>query len=189
MEFQTRELKIMQLIQRRNLLTVGLALSVLLNLIQAITVTNLLGKNRVVLVPPEIKEPFWVSSSDVSHEYLQQMTDYYLTLILNVTPETAAVKRELLLKCVHPSGYGSVKEQLISEESEIRKRQISRFFVPISYEVNNTEHWVKALGDLTILVGQQKVSVERVEYRIQYQLEAGRLLIEAFSEEPQHEPT
>jgi len=183
MELKTHDSKILLLVKRRNLLTVGLTFSFLLNLVQAITTASLVGHTRIVVVPPQIKEPFWIEPDNVSEEYLRQMTDYFLTLILNVTPATTELKRAMILRSVHPKSYGLVKEQLLTDETEIKKRQISRFFVPITYEINQAARWVKVQGDLTILVGQQPVSVERVQYRLQYQLEAGRLLIEAFSEE------
>jgi conjugal transfer pilus assembly protein TraE len=189
MELKIRDSQIVELIKRRNLLTMGLAVAVLLTLIEATTVASLVGKTRIIVVPPEIHEPFWVSPKAVSTEYLRQMTDYFLTLILNVTPDSTVSKRALLLAHVHPSGYGAAKAQLIQDETEIKKRQISRFFVPISYEVNDKSHWVIVLGDLTIMVGQERVSSKRVRYRIQYQLESGKLLIEAFGEEHPHEPT
>jgi len=183
MELKNRDSKILMLVKRRNLLTVGLSFAILLNLIQAITTATLIDNTRIILVPPTIKEPFWIESHNVSEEYLRQMTDYFLTLILNVTPATASSKAEMILKSVHPESYGLVKEQLLTDETEIKKRQISRFFVPLRYEINSSIRWVKVQGDLTILVGQQPVSLERVQYRLQYQLEGGRLLIESFGEE------
>ena len=186
MELKIRDSKIASLVKNRNLLTVGLTVAVVLSLIQAIALAGLVGKTRIVLVPPEIKEPLWVEPHRVSHAYLQQMSDYFLSLILNITPGNAAAKRELLLQTVHASAYGAVKAQLLEDETEIKKRQISRFFVPVSYEVNDRERWVKATGDLTLVVGQQHISTERVQYRIQYQIEAGRLLIEAFNQETEH---
>jgi type IV conjugative transfer system protein TraE len=186
MHLNIRDSKIAQLVKKRNTLSLVLVCSLSVNLLQGITVLNLVDKTRTVIVPPDSRE-FWVSSKMVSVSYLQQMTDYFLTLILNTTPSTAAYKRETLLKFVHPSHYGLVKEQLITDETEIQKRHISRFFVPVSYEVNEADHSVKTLGDLTTLVGQEKVSVERLEYQLQYHIEEGQLLIEAISEGKAHD--
>jgi conjugal transfer pilus assembly protein TraE len=176
----------MQLVKKRNTLSLILMVSLGLNLLQGVTVFNLLDKTRTIIVPPDVREEFWVSTQTVSSSYLQQMTDYFLSLILNTTPHTAFHQRETLLRFVHPNDYGFVKEQLVSEEAEIIKRQLSRFFVPITYEVNESERWVKAIGDLTTLVGQEKVSVERKTFRLQYALSQGQLLIEAFTEEKEN---
>jgi hypothetical protein len=75
---------------------------------------------------------------------------------------------------------------MVSEEEEIIKKNISRFFVPISYEVNNVERWVKVLGEVTTLVGQEKVSILRSQFYIKYQVISGRLFIEELTEEKVH---
>jgi len=183
MHLNIRDSKIAQLVKKRNTLSLILVFSLGLNLLQGISVLNLLDKTHLVIVPPDIREAFWVSSKTVSASYLQQMSDYFLSLILNTTPATASHQRETLLKFVHPSHYGLVKEQLITNEAAIIKRQLSQFFVPISYEISEAENWVKVIGELTTLVGQEKVSVEKRAFLIQYQIQQGQLLIEAFTEE------
>ena len=186
MRLHIRDSKIMELVKRRNTLSLVLVVSLSLNLLQGISVFNLLDKTKIVIMPPEIREGFWISNQNVSASYLQQMTNYFLSLILNTTPATAYHQRETLLRFVHPNDYGLVKEQLVTQEAEIIKRQLSRFFVPVTYEVNEIERSVKAIGDLTILVGQEKVSVERKAYQLQYTLNQGQLLIEAFTEEKEN---
>ena len=183
MRIELRDSKLMQLVQRRNGLTVLLACSVLLNALQGVSVIALMRQTRVVIVPPEVQQPFWVGSNAVSETYLQQMTDYFLTLILNVTPETSAVKRELLLGFVHTASYGVVKAHLVQDETEIKKRNLARFFAPRAYEISTHDLSVKTIGDLTTLVGQEKVGIERIQCHIRYQLEQGRLWIDEFSME------
>jgi hypothetical protein len=42
-------------------------------LVQVIVMARLIGSEKTVLVPPEIKRSFWVSGKVVSKEYLEEM--------------------------------------------------------------------------------------------------------------------
>ena len=47
---------------------------------------KLIGTERTVLVPPEIRRSFWVSGDAVSREYLEEMAYWYAGMALNITP-------------------------------------------------------------------------------------------------------
>jgi|GEM_PF-2462627 conjugal transfer pilus assembly protein TraE len=175
--------KIVQLVKRRNMLTIGLVSAVLLNMIQALSVTYLIRNTKVILVPPEIKEELWVRPKEVSEVYLRDLTDYFASLVLNVTPSSALGKTDLILQHVHPKGYGAVKEQLVKDATVIQNKSITQFFVPMNYEINQQQLLVKVTGDLTILVGQEKVNQELATFKIKYILDHGRLLVADFIKE------
>ena len=104
-------------------------------------------------------------------------------MVLNVTPSTALGKTDLILHHVHPKGYGTVKEQLVRDATVIQNKSITQFFVPMNYEINQQQLLVKVTGDLTILVGQEKVNQELATFKIKYILDHGRVLVADFIKE------
>lgn len=175
--------KIAKLIKKRNLLTLGLVSAVFINIIQAVTVTYLVRNSKVILVPPIIKEEMWVRAKEVSEVYLRDLTDYFVNMVLNVTPSSVLGKTDLILQHVHPKGYGAVKEQLIKDAEIIRIKSITQFFVPMSYEINAKQLTAKVTGDLTTLVGQEKINQDLTVFNLKYSLEQGKLLIVDFVKE------
>lgn len=175
--------KISQLIQKRNLLTLGLVVAVLINTIQAFAVNYLVRNSKVILVPPTITEEMWVRTKEVSEVYLRDLTDYFANMILNVTPHSALGKTNLVLQYIHPKGYGAVKEQLVKDAEIIKNKSITQFFVPMNYEINQKQLTVKVTGDLTTLIGQEKINQELAKFNIKYAMQNGRLLIVDFIKE------
>ena len=67
-------------------------------LVVAGVVLKLVGNEKTVLVPPEIKRSFWVSGNAVSREYLADMAYWYAGLALNITPAVSTYQNSLFLK-------------------------------------------------------------------------------------------
>ena len=85
----TQEIRFMRI------LLAGLLLVIL---VVAGVVLKLVGNEKTVLVPPEIKRSFWVSGNAVSREYLEDMAYWYAGLALNITPAVSTYQNSLFLK-------------------------------------------------------------------------------------------
>ena len=72
------------------ILLAGLLLVIL---VVAGVVLKLVGNEKTVLVPPEIKRSFWVSGNAVSREYLEDMAYWYAGLALMALGVFALVNR------------------------------------------------------------------------------------------------
>lgn len=171
-----------KIISQRNgylLLACG-ALSVCL--LQTIILFFAYGKERIVIVPPSIEKTFWVSSHNVSPEYLSEMTMFYANLRLNVTSENASLQRETLLRYTDPAYYNTLRSQLVQEEDRITEQHISMAFYPVNVKVNSNKFQVILDGDLKTNVGEASVPTKRVSYLVSYRFDAGRLLIKSFEE-------
>ncbi|MGK0674598.1 MAG: TraE/TraK family type IV conjugative transfer system protein [Halothiobacillaceae bacterium] len=73
---------------------------------------RLIGSERVVLLPPEINRTMWVSGSQASKEYLEEMGFWYAGLALNITPATSEYQNSLFLKFAAPSEYGRLQAEM-----------------------------------------------------------------------------
>jgi type IV conjugative transfer system protein TraE len=104
---------------RNRLLIVALAL-LSLNIIQSVSIFSLIGTQKTIVIPATFDREFTVSSK-FSDSYLEQMSQYFAALLLNITPNTFAMQAEQLLQHVASQNYAAVKTQLVAQTAEIEK--------------------------------------------------------------------
>ena len=97
----------------RNRLLIALSITGGLSLLLGFSVFCLVGKERVVIVPPIVNRDFWVATDTVSDSYLEQMAEFFAGLLLNVTPNSFATRSEHLLQHVAPNAYPTLKTQSV----------------------------------------------------------------------------
>ena len=85
---------------------------VLVILVGAIVVLRLIGNEKTVLTPPDIKRTYWVSGDAVSKEYLEDMAYWYAGLALNITPAVSSYQNGLFLKYAAPSEFGRLQMEM-----------------------------------------------------------------------------
>jgi conjugal transfer pilus assembly protein TraE len=73
-----------QTIAQRNRLLLVLGISGLMNILLGSSLFCVIGKERVLVVPPVISREFWIASDSVSDSYLEQMSEFFSSLVLNV---------------------------------------------------------------------------------------------------------
>lgn len=178
-----RDSKIKELLVKKNFISITLGASLVVNVVLSIGINHLVGSERVVLLWPNSGEEIWVKPNKVSPGYLKEMSQYLLLSTLNVTPQTAPGRRDLLLNYVHPSGYGEIKSQLIEEEEILKKKNITKMFTPMGFEVDEKGLKVKVIGDLTTWVAKEKISQHKTAFTLIYQMNYGKLQLVEFKEE------
>lgn len=181
MHFGTYKSHLEKMISQRNgylVLAIG---ALVVCLLQAFILLGMYGKERIVLVPPTIEKSFWVSSKQVSPEYLSEMTQFFTYLRFNLTPENASLQRETLLRYVDSAYYNQLKSQLIQEADQLVAQHISLTFYPVNIKVNAPKLQVIIEGDLKTNVGDAFLPTKRVKYLIYYAFTGGRLLVKSFA--------
>lgn len=182
MNISTYRSHLEKVISQRNGYLILAAASVMVCFLEAVIIFCLIGRERIVLVPPSIEKSFWVSSKSVSPEYLSEMTMFFANLRLNMTPEIAANQRETLLRYTDPVYYNNLKDQLVKEADKLNEQHISLAFYPINTKVNSNALQTIIEGDLKASVGDASIPSKRVKYLVKYRYDNGRLLIKAFEE-------
>ena len=143
-------------------------------------------QQKVVVVPATLEHRFWVSQGAVSPEYLMEMTYFFMALRLNVSPATAGMQRELLLRHTDPTYYQIFKNLLVEEEDKITKERISVAFFPVGIRVDPHTLMAEVTGDLVSTVGSQSLPTQRMIYEVNYRYRNGRLFIASLKEKKPH---
>lgn len=156
--------------------------SMVVCLLQIIALFCLIGREKIILVPPNIEKSFWVSASNASPEYLSEMTIFFASLRLNTTPNSASLQRENILRYTDPVYYNALKTQLVQEADRITDQHISMAFFPVNVKVDSKRFKAMIEGDLKSFVGDTALPVKRVRYLVTYRYDAGRLLVKSFEE-------
>jgi conjugal transfer pilus assembly protein TraE len=187
MNFTLARNQIENLIAKRNgylLLAIG---SLFICLIQLLIIFYMIGREKIIIVPPDIQKSFWVSATHASPEYLAEMTRFFSSLRFNVTAENVHSQQETLLRYTDPSYYPALKNELVQEADRIAEQHVSMVFFPVNLKIDSKHFKVMIEGDLKILVGDAALPTKRTSYLITYGYDAGRLLVKSFEEVVKHD--
>ncbi|MBP6103518.1 MAG: type IV conjugative transfer system protein TraE [Gammaproteobacteria bacterium] len=169
--------------QRNRLLIATGMLGVLCGLLGASNF-YLIGKERIIIAPPIIHREFWISTDAVSDHYLEQMSQFFAGLLLNVSPSTFAVNAEHLLAHVVPERFSSLKTQLVQQQMELERRGMSTSFHINRFKIDRKKLLVELQGELKILVANTPVESSTKIYSLKFVQQQGRLWIQSFEEVP-----
>ena len=178
MKFRLHNSRLGDLFQQRNLLLSLSAMLLALNFTQALF--TFFRLERIIVVPPDIKQEFWLEKNKVSASYLEEMALFFADLILESSPESAAYKRDIILRNTVSSGYGPLKTRLLEDEERLKKEHLTTSFQASSVKVDPEKLFVELTGDLIHFVGEKRISQSRDTYQFQFEYRHGRLLIKAF---------
>ncbi len=182
MKLSAYQSQIKKMIEQRNgylVLSSGL---LILCLILSFLIVFLSGRERIVLLPPSMKNDIWISNKSASTEYLSRMTLFLAELALNVTTENVDFQQELLLRYVDPTYHRILKTQLVAEADRVKKDHITTAFFPVDLKVDSAHSDVIVTGDLKSYVGGTSLPTKRVSYHIAYRFNAFTPLIILFEE-------
>lgn len=182
MRFSIAQSRLEKLFAQRNGYMMLAAGSIVICLMQTLLIFFLVGREKIILVPPSIEKSFWVSAQHVSPEYLSEMTNYFANLRFNMTSASASMQRENLLRYIDPAYYNVLKAELIKEEDQIIKEHISIAFFPVDIKTDVKNFRALIDGDIKSYIGDTALPTKRVRYLVTYRYNAGRLLVKSFEE-------
>ena len=166
------------LLKQRNALlvvTAGLALS---NLILVFGVIN--SKETVILVPPEIKQDFSFRGGSPSESYLEEMSLFFTSLVLDNSEASFSYKSDLILKYASPECYGRLKKHLMDSQERYKNEGLTTHFRPTEIKVNAAKLFVTIVGEMDSFVAGTKVTSSKETYCIEYKFQNGFLSIVSF---------
>jgi conjugal transfer pilus assembly protein TraE len=176
------DLKVLRKLLRGQRLAMGGMIGCLL--IALMIIYQILGAQRVVVTPPQVSKPFWVSGGDVDASYLEQMGGYVAWLMLDVTPSTINWKKDALLSFVEPDEYGNVKIRQEVEAERLKKLNASTYFLLQQLEPDQAKQNVLLTGRLRTFINGQETSVVPKRYLAQFSYRGGRTHLKTFTEVP-----
>jgi conjugal transfer pilus assembly protein TraE len=182
MNITAYQAEIRKMIEQRNgylVLSTGL---LFLCLILSFLIILLSGRERIILMPPTMKNDMWVSTQTASPDYFSRMSLFISELALNLTSDNVDYQQELLLRYVDPSYYVVLKPQLVAQADRIKKDHITTAFFAEPPKVDSKNSEVLIAGDLKSYVGDTPLPTKHVSYRIVYRFNSFTPLITKFEE-------
>jgi conjugal transfer pilus assembly protein TraE len=187
MKYLLQKSRLQHLIQYRNGYLVLASGSLVLNILLVVFLFFMIGRERIVVVPPEINKAFWLTSNRVSPDYLSEMVLYLNSLSFNLTPANANMQHRVLLRYVDPSYYETVKIKFIEIEDRVKKEHITMAFYPSEPpKVDANKLIARITGDLQYTVGDIQLPPQRVTYQYGFRYTQGRLTLTSFPEVKTH---
>ena len=159
-----------------------LALSLTSNIYLEVTNRALVNKREKIVVPMAFDAPFVVSESEASAPYLQMMALSFLSLRLNVSPETVDMNHGFLLSYVRAESHGDFAPVLDAEAKRIKDNAVTSAFYQTAIKVYPSASIVDIRGVLKTWIGNSKPLEEIKHYRLQLSYRAGVTSIEKFVE-------
>lgn len=178
--------RLQHLIKHRNAFLGFSVMSMSLNVMLSIGLILSMGHERIVLLPPTLHQSFWVGHNDVSPQYLVEMSDFFVSMRFNVSPNSIHSQQQTLLHYIDPSAYEAMKIKMLDEAEHITKEHVTTAFYPMDIKVNAKALQAYVIGDLMTTVGNTVLPIQRVKYRMSYQYNNGRLWVKSFEEVKDH---
>ena len=169
-------------VTQRNRLMMACALLCMISVLLGASNFVLIGRERVIVLPAEVHRSFWIASDSVSDSYLEQMAQFLVPLLLNVSPSTAALNAEHFLAQVSPRYFATLKTQLVAQQVEIERLGISTTFDTKHFKINGKKLIAEVEGELKTTLGNSPMPAQKQIYRLQFVREQGRLWIRSFEE-------
>ena len=142
-----------------------------------------LSKSERIVIMPHLKEEVSITGgSEFSESYIEQMTLFYVDMLLNVTPDNIEYKSKLLLSHVDAGGYHVFVDHFKEEKAKYKKYKLATRFDVTGLKILKNGLEVEVDGVLNSSFGKDKENKKPVKYVIGYNKSHGRLLLKAFSE-------
>lgn len=182
MDWRHYQSRLAQFARQRNGYLVLAAGLLLLCLILSSVIYSQVGRQRLVVVPPTVQKPFWISGTRVSSAYLDQLSLFLAQMRLSVDAESAPYQHKTLLRHADPTIYSTLKHRLAKERKNMHKQHWSTVFYPRYVDVNAHALMATVYGELATYVGKKQRQSRDVGYQLSYHRQNGRFLIQSFKE-------
>lgn len=132
---------------------------------------------RIVLVPAQLDKRAWVTTNEVSLEYLEAMALNALPYYTNFTPQTVTNSHYVFLRFVTSEAYGQTQTALNAEADQVRRDNVSQVFWPKHTEIDTKHLTVIVHGILKRSIGNVVAYEGAQTYRIAFVQNGTRLEI------------
>ncbi len=143
-------------------------------------------REKTIVVPPELEQPFSIQGDQASPEYLTQVGEWFASLALSYTPKNVDYRINVFLRYAAPESFSVLQTYLQDEAERIKRNEMSAMFFPVDAKVRG--EFVAITGQQVLRVGKEIVSDTRIAYRMQFRLQDGFLHIIEFKEVNREKP-
>lgn len=173
-----KDRKLGNLAFQRNVLAGLSAILLVVTVLQAIFL--FLKNEKIIILPPETKQSFWIEGNTFSPIYLEEQGMFFAHLLLDVNASNILAQGEILLRYTDASAHEILKTRLFKEEARLKRDTVAMSFTVVECEVFPDQMVVELTGDLHAYVAHKKISTYRETYRVAFSSKSGRLFLKAF---------
>lgn len=167
-----------RLLHERNILIGVCSLTLLCNIILAAFIFN--GDRQTYIIPAHFNKEMLLSNKRLSISYLEEMSVFYLDLLLGLNEGNINHHSSLVLRHIHPSFYQQISKFLEEEKKRYQEYRLSTYFKLTKLDIDDKNLLANASGILTSYYGNTGKSSDLVNYRIEYDYSGGVLTIKNF---------
>lgn len=179
MEISILANKQQNLLLQRNILAGVCLLTLLGNIILAGCILS--NERQTYIIPAHFNKEMLLSNKRLSVSYLEEMSVFYLELLLGLNESNIDYKSSLVLRYIHPSFYKQISQFLEEEKKRYKEYRLSTYFKLTKLNIDDQNLVAEASGVLISYYGNSGKSHDQVSYRIEYDYSAGVLTIKNFT--------
>lgn len=168
------------LTRQRNFFAMLYALLVITNCVVSLKMAS--SSEKIVMVPG-ITTQMEIEGGRVSKSYLEETALLYISALLDLTPSTSEIKKEMVLKNAskrNKEGLKALQEYFAKSISEHKKFNLYTSFAPKKLHVDADRVQVIVEGVLTTMFGKKAHREEEVKYKMNFDFEGRKLLLSEF---------
>lgn len=170
--------KQLNLTLQRNILAGVCCLTLIGNIILGVCILNF--ERQVYIIPPHFNKEMLLSNKRLSVSYLEEMSVFYLDILLGLSEGNINYNSALILRHIHPNFYKQISSFLEQEKKRYEEYKLSTHFKLTNLKIDDVNLIAEASGVLTSYYGSSGKSSDQVKYRIEYDYSAGILTIKNF---------
>lgn len=174
MEISILANKQQNLLLQRNILAGVCLLALLGNIILAGCILS--NERQTYIIPAHFNKEMLLSNKRLSVSYLEEMSVFYLELLLGLNESNIDYKSSLVLRYIHPSFYKQISQFLEEEKKRYKEYRLSTYFKLTKLNIDDQNLVAEASGVLISYYGNSGKSHDQVSYRIEYDYSAGGVL-------------
>lgn len=168
------------LYKQRNILLIICAMMITSNILLGIIA---ISKNDKTIIIPALKEEISVIGvNNFSESYIEQMSLFFINMLLDLTPANIEYKSQILLRHVDSEYYHSFVEHYKKEMQKYKKYKLATKFDITAIKIVKGGKEVEVRGILSSSFGKGSESQKPVAYIIGFTKSHGKLLITSFND-------
>lgn len=164
-------------LQIRRSIVAALGVSLLTNAALALTLLTKTDNSRTVVLSPAATQTFIATNDAVSPDLLESFAAQSASILLNMTPATAAANAEIFLKNVAPQAYAAMAANVRRGASELVRNYASSVFYPHASAVDETAKSVCLSGERRMMIASAVTETSDITVCMRHVVTAGRLQI------------
>lgn len=178
MEFNIGKQNNRNLVFQRNILLVLFIVSLFICLMQSVVIVT--KDNKTIVIPTNLTKEISVSDYSVSRSYIEEMSNFFLSFLLDLTPSNINYKSDIILRHISADFYQEMKGYFTKEIAKYKEYALLTTFNLSELEIDEKALKVRAKGQLITYFGKTGFKQEPVIYQIKYIYKGSKLLISKF---------